>query len=541
MIDYNDLIDSASRRYGVPREWITAMMGVESAGDPMATSHAGARGLMQVMPGTYAELRQRYPEIGEDPYGPANSINAGAAYISEMSNMFGGDPERILIAYNAGPGRAQDYTGDRSVLPQETQDYLTDLLPQIEGIPMPGYAPLPSVTNIGLPPGGILPQPAQPALGVPPDPYAALPAEQGGVAEFLSANPMALLGLGVGMLGAAGPSPTPQSAFGAGMQGFMAGSRMDQQIADRRRQQEQQAALQQAIGGAGLDPTTAALAQAFPDVYAEQVLGGIAGAAPNIQTIQQGDEIVTVTMGPGGEMTEIARGPRWNPNPPPAAEVNINEASRDAAREASIGIDAGILEGFLDSANRMRSMLPDLDRLEVAINTYQDTGAFGETRLLINQAAQALGLNVEGLPEGEVISAIVSRLAPQLRVQGSGHQSDRDVALLVNSLPNLLRTPEGNRRVLEFTRRLIERRQEEANLAYEAFQDGRLGPEFFNELDALPSLFTDDERSYLSGQSDRLIDRISQMGLTELSTLDVGELDDAELEALRSRLLELNP
>lgn len=53
-------IAEASQRFGIPEAWIRAVMRVESAGDPAATSHAGAMGLMQVMPGTYAELRARY-------------------------------------------------------------------------------------------------------------------------------------------------------------------------------------------------------------------------------------------------------------------------------------------------------------------------------------------------------------------------------------------------------------------------------------------------------------------------------------------------
>lgn len=54
-------------------------MRVESAGNPAATSHAGAMGLMQVMPDTYAELRLRYG-LGANAYEPRNSILAGAAY-----------------------------------------------------------------------------------------------------------------------------------------------------------------------------------------------------------------------------------------------------------------------------------------------------------------------------------------------------------------------------------------------------------------------------------------------------------------------------
>ena len=297
MTDYADLIGAASRRYGLPPEYIRAVMAAESDNVPTATSHAGAMGLMQVMPGTYAELRGRYPELGEDPYDPQNSINAGTAYLREMHDRYGAPG--FLAAYNAGPGRYDEYLNAGRPLPAETTRYVDTIYPQIEGIPMSGPQRLPPVPEVILGPviganAGIAP-PLNPAglpmtaLDVPPDPRApgppmtpsaatvGAPPAQGGVAEFLGANPMALIGLGAGLLSAAGPSPTPQNALGPAMQGFMGGMQMDQQMADRARQQEQQAALQQAIAGAGLDPTMAALAQQFPEMFAEQMFAGGGG------------------------------------------------------------------------------------------------------------------------------------------------------------------------------------------------------------------------------------------------------------------------
>src|SRR3546814_16650593 len=70
-------IAEAAERFGIPEQWIRAVMQAESAGDPGATSHAGAVGLMQVMPGTYASLRFRY-RPGPDPYAvPANRKSVG--------------------------------------------------------------------------------------------------------------------------------------------------------------------------------------------------------------------------------------------------------------------------------------------------------------------------------------------------------------------------------------------------------------------------------------------------------------------------------
>ncbi len=103
-------------------------MQVESSGMTDATSPVGAMGLMQVMPETYAELRQRY-NLGEDPYDPHNNIMAGTAYIREMYDMFGSPG--FLGAYNAGPARYGQYANAGRRLPTETARYMAILAPQV--------------------------------------------------------------------------------------------------------------------------------------------------------------------------------------------------------------------------------------------------------------------------------------------------------------------------------------------------------------------------------------------------------------------------
>ena len=125
------LIAEASQRFGVPAHWIRAVMQAESTGDTGALSPKGAMGLMQVMPETYAELRLRY-HLGTDPYEPRNNILAGAAYLREMHDRFG--PDGFLAAYNAGPGRYDDYLKRGRALPEETRNYVATLAPVI-GVP----------------------------------------------------------------------------------------------------------------------------------------------------------------------------------------------------------------------------------------------------------------------------------------------------------------------------------------------------------------------------------------------------------------------
>ncbi|MES2711445.1 MAG: lytic transglycosylase domain-containing protein [Pseudomonadota bacterium] len=123
-------IREASRRYDVPERWIREVMRQESGGRVSATSHAGAMGLMQVMPGTYAELRRRH-DLGTDPYHPYDSIMAGTAYIREMYDLYGSPA--FLAAYNAGPRRLEDYLWASRGLPNETRNYVARIGPRIEG------------------------------------------------------------------------------------------------------------------------------------------------------------------------------------------------------------------------------------------------------------------------------------------------------------------------------------------------------------------------------------------------------------------------
>ena len=121
-------IREASAKYDVPQRWIREVMHQESGGHlygrggNLITSGAGAMGLMQVMPGTYDELRARYAELGDDPFDPHNNILAGTAYIREMYDIYGAPG--FLAAYNAGPGRLDDYLTRSRTLPAETRRYV---------------------------------------------------------------------------------------------------------------------------------------------------------------------------------------------------------------------------------------------------------------------------------------------------------------------------------------------------------------------------------------------------------------------------------
>ncbi|WP_328593073.1 lytic transglycosylase domain-containing protein [Siccirubricoccus phaeus] len=132
-------IRSAAARFRVPEAWIREVMRQESGGrvydgygQPI-TSPAGAMGLMQVMPGTYARLRRQYG-LGADPYEPRDNILAGTAYLREMHDRFGAPA--FLAAYNAGPERVEGVLAGARILPEETLLYVAAIAPRLGMAPM---------------------------------------------------------------------------------------------------------------------------------------------------------------------------------------------------------------------------------------------------------------------------------------------------------------------------------------------------------------------------------------------------------------------
>ncbi len=144
---YAGHVADAARRFGIPEAWIWAVMRVESGGNSRAVSRAGAMGLMQIMPATWSGLRARYG-LGSDPFDVRDNIMAGAAYLREMHDRYG-NASAMLAAYNAGPGRYDDYVSRGRPLPAETVGYLAQLAPITGG------------------PGAV-----EVAVSVPPDPFA---------------------------------------------------------------------------------------------------------------------------------------------------------------------------------------------------------------------------------------------------------------------------------------------------------------------------------------------------------------------------------
>lgn len=99
-----DMVAQASDRHALDQALIDSVIRAESGYRPQARSPKGARGLMQLMPATAAEL-------GVDAAAPEQNVDGGTRYLRQLLDRYNGDLVKALAAYNAGPGRVSRYRG----------------------------------------------------------------------------------------------------------------------------------------------------------------------------------------------------------------------------------------------------------------------------------------------------------------------------------------------------------------------------------------------------------------------------------------------
>ena len=112
-------VHELATRFDLSPSLIEALVWQESRWRTNAVSPVGARGLAQLMPGT-----ARY--LGVDPDDPNANLEGGARYLREQLDRFGGDLEKALAAYNAGPGRVERAGGIPKI--RETQVYVASIM-----------------------------------------------------------------------------------------------------------------------------------------------------------------------------------------------------------------------------------------------------------------------------------------------------------------------------------------------------------------------------------------------------------------------------
>lgn len=114
--DLADLVRHYARQYALDEHLVFAIIRIESAFDQHAVSSAGARGYMQLMPATAAEMGVR------DIFDPAQNIAGGTQYLARMLELFDNNERLALAAYNAGPENVRRYNGIPPF--QETRNYV---------------------------------------------------------------------------------------------------------------------------------------------------------------------------------------------------------------------------------------------------------------------------------------------------------------------------------------------------------------------------------------------------------------------------------
>lgn len=132
------LVQEAAERHGIPPAFLHSVAQAESAYQPNAISPKGAIGIMQLMPGTAAELKA-------DPHNPAENVEAGARHLASLLEKYEGSSAKALAAYNAGEGAVARYGG---VPPySETQLYVRKVIDNYKRLSGQGQSPTAKPTS----------------------------------------------------------------------------------------------------------------------------------------------------------------------------------------------------------------------------------------------------------------------------------------------------------------------------------------------------------------------------------------------------------
>jgi soluble lytic murein transglycosylase-like protein len=103
--DLKAIVAEVSAQNKLDADFIASVIAAESANNPHAVSPKGAKGLMQLMPGTASKLGVK------DSFDPAENVDGGVRYLRQLLEQYHFDVAKALAAYNAGPGRVQQYHG----------------------------------------------------------------------------------------------------------------------------------------------------------------------------------------------------------------------------------------------------------------------------------------------------------------------------------------------------------------------------------------------------------------------------------------------
>lgn len=125
--DIDQLIDRVAKHVSLDPNLIHSVVSAESAYQPDAVSHAGAEGLMQLMPATAADLGVK------DSFDPQQNLLGGSRYLKQLMDKYDGDLDHALAAYNWGQGNVDRHGLEK--MPEETRTYISRVRQRLQNVP----------------------------------------------------------------------------------------------------------------------------------------------------------------------------------------------------------------------------------------------------------------------------------------------------------------------------------------------------------------------------------------------------------------------
>lgn len=432
MDNYRTIARQYANEFGIPVDLFMRQIQSESAWNPAAVSPAGAIGFGQLMPATAQEL-------GVDIMNPQENLYGAAKYLRQMHDRFG-DWRLALAAYNAGPGRVEQYGGIPPF--KETQNYVSSILDERDVRGGPRMSTSNSPQSIA--------DDTMSALGM-----------RG--REMPQQQPMGLLEhLGIQKMGSGGPQgdvPFYQRDRFKDAAGALALALNDMQLrpgqgvaqnvaAGRQRRAGNRTIewLAQQPGGAefvqmleaGADPAQVLMAYRQAQQPAEtfrQVTGAQIG-------LQGEDAAKMFNVGPDGKVTAIGgSGPTFN-------------VGGDALTPFEKGSQEFQVKMWGNLAANAPTAQATLGQVELLDTLLKESGS-GFSQGLSKFVYDTTGFDAQG-SAASAASALINQLVPAQLPQGSGTMSDADLALYKGSLPQLQRSPEGNQIILDGMRALAQ-------------------------------------------------------------------------------------
>jgi len=442
-MDYRALAAQIAEQEGVDPSLFTRLVQQESAFRPDAKSPVGAMGLAQLMPGTARDL-------GVDPNDPVQNLTGGARYLRQQMDKFK-DPRLALAAYNAGPGNVQKYGG---VPPfKETQNYVAKIL---------GSAGGPTISSRSKP----MPQQTMPPQQPPQQ-------QPRGILEMFGVQKMDPEAQGETAL----PfyqRPTFSNLMGDLAVGFNSmrlrpDEGLAQRIGGRRQQREQQAQTNRSIEYLSQQPGSEPFIEMIraggqvPAVLQAYQAAKQPAAQDQTAGMQNYQYLLSQGVDPKDAMERAFGGGGTTINMPAAAgaESDLYEALNKRMGEQ--------FAGFLTAGATSAVALQDLDVLQELAP--------------LSPSGTVTGRLAEMFPEVSDVAAlresIITRVAPTLRVEGSGSTSDVEYAGMLRSLGSLRNSPEANQAIIGLMQDKARFNVERSNIVRK-LQAGQIDPQEAN-------------------------------------------------------------